>query len=384
MMIRTTLGASLLVVGIGYSAATMAATISAASGSSVDIQAAVDLAQPGDTVLIPEGKFDFEGQVFATDEIKIAGMGRDKTFLIKRDSLEQWDAMINVDCVSGQPFEFSGITLQGMGRFLQPDNKKEKGKVRDLGLYLKGSCVDFQVYDSRFTKFTRAGIQLRANVGTERGAAVGVIYRNEFYDNWYPDLGYGIEIVGDENSWDNPVKLGTTSAVVIEDNRFELHRHTIAANNAARYVFRYNLIVNNYPDAAAIDAHGLAAWPRGTRSYEIYENRVDNSIKRWAGVGPRGGSGVIFNNVFNGVNRGIVLMVEKYNKRMRYPVQDQINDLWIWNNFANGELIRKPDFMKSQKRAKKLIRKNRDYFLKPKPDYVPLAYPHPLRTGAPS
>ncbi|MHA1565564.1 MAG: hypothetical protein ACTSX7_09650 [Alphaproteobacteria bacterium] len=390
MMIRATLSVSLLVFGFaGYSTTSQAETIDAASGSSVDIQAAVDLAQPGDTVLIPEGSFDFEGQVFATDGIKIAGMGRDKTFLIKRDRLEQWNAMINVDCLTGEPFEFSGITLQGLGRFLQPDTDAsgvgksgmEKGPIRDIGLYLQGACVGFQVHDSRFTKFTRAGVQLRGNVGTKQGAAVGVIYRNEFFDNWYPGLGYGVEIVGHRNSWDSPVELGTTDVVVIEDNRFEKHRHTVAANNGARYVFRFNHILNNYQDAAAIDAHGLASWPRGTRSYEIYENRVDNSIKRWAGVAPRGGSGVIFNNVFNGVNHGIVLMIEKYDKRMRYPVPDQINDLWIWNNFANGTIIQKPDFMKSQKRAKKLIRKGRNYHLKPKPDYVPLAYPHPMRAA---
>ena len=306
MSIWRTLGASLLLLGLGgYGGASSAETIAAASGSSVDIQAAVDLAQPGDTVLIPEGSFDFEGQVFATDGIKIAGMGRDKTFLIKRDRLEQWNAMINVDCLTGEAFEFSGITLQGLGRFLQPDTDNsgtgksgmEKGPIRDIGLYLQGACTEFQVHDSRFTKFTRAGIQLRANVGTEQGAAVGVIYRNEFFDNWYPGLGYGVEIVGHRNSWDTPVELGTTNMIVIEDNRFEKHRHTLATNNGARYAFRYNQIFNNYQDAAAIDAHGLAAWPRGTRSYEIYENRLDNSIKRWAGVAPRGGSGVIFNNV---------------------------------------------------------------------------------------
>ena len=74
-------------------------------------------------------------------------------------------------------------------------------------------------------------------------------------------------------------------------------------------------------------------------------------------------------------------MICGYGIILRYPVPDQIHDLWIWNN-ANGELIRKPAYMKSQKRAKKLIRKGRDFHLKPKPDYVPLAYPHPLRVGS--
>lgn len=392
MPVRRIVGFSVILVGLGgYAGTSMAATVAASSGTAVDIQAAIDQAQAGDTVVIPEGEFDFEGQVFSNDAIRIRGMGRDKTILIKRDELTQWDAMINVDCSTGTPFEFSGITLQGKGRFLQPDidvtgtgkARKEKGPIRDLGLYLRGACVDFQIHDSRFTKFTRAGIELRANSGSVPGAAVGVIYENEFFDNWYPGLGYGIEVVGHKNSWDSPVELGSTNAVVIEDNRFERHRHTIAGNNGARYVFRYNRIFNNYQDAAAIDAHGLSAWPRGTRSYEIYENQVDNSVKRWAGVGPRGGSGVIYNNRFNGVSHGIVLMIEKYDKHMRYPVPDQIHDLWIWNNYANGKAVVKPDFMTTQKRARRLIRRGRDYHLEPKPDYVPLAYPHPLRAGSP-
>lgn len=380
-----TAGTVLLAAGIALLSSTLGADapsgfIAASSGSAQDLQAAIDRAQPGDIVVIPAGVFDFSGQVFARDDIHLRGMGRDRTVLVKRDDLTEWNAMITVDCATGEPFTFSGITLQGRGRFIQGDSKK-RGPVRDQGLYLQGKCKDFQIYDSRFTKFSRAGIQMLGNAGSVRGNARGVIYENEFIDNWYPNLGYGVEVVGHQNSWETPLELGTVNAVVMEDNVFERNRHTIAANNGARYVFRHNLIFDNYADAAAIDAHGLAAWPSGSRSYEIYENTISNSVRRWAGVGVRGGDGVIFNNRMAGVTNGIMLLVERYKDGLEYPVQHQIRDLWIWNNEVEGKRIRKVDFWSRQKHAPELIAEGRDYHLAIKPGYEPLTYPHPLRVG---
>ncbi len=373
--------AGLILLSNALGADAPAGMIAAASGSAEDLQAAIDRAKPGDTVIIPAGVFDFSGQVFAPDGIHLRGMGRDRTVLVKRDDLTEWNAMITVDCATGEPLTFSGITLQGRGRFIQGDSKKG-GLVRDQGLYLQGQCLDFQVFNSRFTKFSRAGIQMQGNAGQVRGDARGVIYENEFIDNWHPNLGYGVEVVGDQRTWEKPLELGTVNAVVMEDNVFDRNRHTVAANNGARYVFRHNLIIDNYADAAAIDAHGLAAWPRGSRSYEIYDNTVRNSVSRWAGVGVRGGDGVIFNNRFEGVQNGIMLLVERYKDSMEYPVPDQIRDLWIWNNELDGRRLRKVDFWSRQSQAPSLLREGRDYHLAVKPDYEPLAYPHPLRTTA--
>jgi hypothetical protein len=48
----------------------------------------------------------------------------------------------------------------------------------------------------------------------------------------------------------------------------------VASNDGANYVARYNTVVDNYQDAQSFDAHGLSpAWPRGTRSVEIYGDR---------------------------------------------------------------------------------------------------------------
>lgn len=356
-----------------------AAVVHAESGIRPHIQAAIDKAQPGDTVQIPAGEFEFDGSVKAPDGIHIRGAGRDKTFLIKTDRTSLWDAMFNIDCTTGEPFTFSDISLQGTGRFIQGDSPK-KGPVRDQGLNLFGKCVDFEVANSRFTKFSRAGIEVVARDGTVPGEPRGVIHNNEFVDIWYPNNGYGIEVVGHESAWDQPLDLGSERAVFIEDNYFELTRHTIAANNGARYVFRFNTVRNNYHDAAAIDAHGLSSWPRGTRSYEIYGNVLHNDEQRWAGIGLRGGDGVVYGNEISGVTSGVLLMMEGYSVFDKYPQKDQIRDLWIWDNQVNGRELKDVDFWSRQKGVRRLLKESRDYHLTERPDYTPYPYPHPLRS----
>src|SRR6266404_1914179 len=192
-------GLSLICTIAIYGSASGGYIINAASGSSVDIQAAVNQAVTGDTIAIPAGRFLFTGQVFAP--------------------------------------------------------------------------------------------------GSVPGEPTGVIYHNEFIDNWYTYLGYGIAVNGSPSTWKGSVTLGSANALFIEDNFFDLNRHCVTASNGAIYVARYNTVIDNYQDAAAFDAHGLTpSWPRGTRSVEIYNYTVTNSITRWAGADIRGGGGVIWGN----------------------------------------------------------------------------------------
>src|SRR5436309_9425404 len=111
--LRLCLRVVLAVCFAAYANASYASVIKAKSGSSADIQAAVNLAKSGDTVSIPAGTFNFTGEVFAPDGIHIMGAGRDSTFLVKKDNLSEWHAMFVIDAKTGQPFIFSGITLKG-------------------------------------------------------------------------------------------------------------------------------------------------------------------------------------------------------------------------------------------------------------------------------
>jgi hypothetical protein len=361
--------------------------IKAKSGKSVDIQAAVNQAMTGDVIQIPAGRFLFVGQVFAPDGISIVGAGRDRTYLIKSDDLSEWHPMITVDAKTGQPFKLSGLTLQGRLDALQGANRATAvTTVKDQGLVVKGAARDIQIFDARFTRFLRAGIEFRGDQGAVPGSATGVIYRNEFIDNWYVNLGYGIAVNGDPARWNKPVTLGSADALFIEDNLFDRNRHCVTAGNGGVYVARYNTVKDNYQDATAFDAHGLSpAWPRGTRSVEIYKNTVTNAETRWAGVSIRGGGGVVWGNSWTGVNHGVVIYLENppaSKPATAYPALDQIGnttDLYIWDNQSSGDDLYKYPTSAGDQDIDYWLQEGRDYVLGINPGYSPYAYPHPLR-----
>lgn len=363
-----------------------AAVIYAKSGYPADLQAAINSARTGDTVFVPAGRFSFAGTVFTPDGIYIRGAGRDSTYLIKSDNTSNF--MFIVDSKTGMPFKFSDITLQGRLDALQGSNRTTAvTTVADGGLYIKGAATDFQIFSSRFTKFLRAGIELQGDAGSKWGAQRGVIYGNEFIDNWYLNLGYGVAVDGSASTWTKPVTLGTADAVFVEDNFFNLNRHCVAATNGASYVARYNTVKDNYQDAASFDAHGLSpAWPRGTRSVEIYGNTVTDAIRRWAGAGIRGGSGVIWGNTWIGVTHGVVLDLENPPSTQpltTYPALDQIGNpdaLYIWGNTSSGDQVYL-DPTSDPHGIGYWLQLGRDYFMAAKPGYTPYTYPHPLRAA---
>lgn len=376
-----------------------AAEIAATSGSTTDIQAAVNQAKAGDTVIIPEGTWNATGQVFLKDGIQLKGQGRDKTVIKKAyNSWEDADPMFNVRCEGNGPgFKFSGITLWGDG-FRKFWNGERGSGMLDTGLFLNGKCLDFQIFDSKFTEFAGQAVFLRGktlNVGPGTklpGHARGVVFNNIFIDNLYDSgFGYGIQLAGDEN--DMSISLGSENAVFIEDNYFDRNRHTIASNNASRYVFRHNEVANNWYPWVAVDAHGKAAWPRGSRSFEIYDNTITGGIDwesqkpsgTW-GIGPRGGDGVIFNNTFSGIKGKEILMFnEQYATGSPYPQMDQTRDLWIWNNKSDGSPVTsvKLGWSEAMIAANSVyLQQGRDYYFAQKPGYTPFTYPHPLRATA--
>jgi hypothetical protein len=212
-----------------------------------------------------------------------------------------------------------------------------------------------------------------------------VIYKNNFINNYAPDLhnlGYGVVVYGG-GVWP-ALSLGTEKAVYVEDNYFEGNRHNIASNNGSVYVFRYNKVVGTdaAKDYAMTDAHGRSSSPRGSRSFEIYNNaystRLSSGLQRSA-VGIRGGDGVIFNNTAPAsISRTVELMVEGFGCGT-YPGPDQSRSVYIWNNSANPQNGYTTNGIANTCPAS--LGLNRDYFLSPKPGYTPYTYPHPLRVA---
>src|SRR5262245_4994648 len=335
----------------------------AASCSPLDVQKAVDAAAFGDTVTLPACTYPaWNTTVSISKPIILTGRATNLTIL--RRQAGGAITMFRVSGVAG--FEMSNLTLDGT-------YDTHPSVYQDMGLALI-NAVDFRIHNVAFQNLSR-GIEIHGDPTLTRG----VIYQNTFTDIYYRDpvlgaLGYGVVVMGN-GTWP-PLRLGTSQNIFIEDNTFTRNRHAVASNNGSRYVFRHNAIVDNREDAAAIDAHGKGFSPRGSRQYEVYGNTVDNAVPPYAGVGPRGGDGVIFSNRFSFNVMNDILLMNEGGCVGTYPLPDQIQKLYIWNNTvpdgSSANIVRQPG-------CDKFIQLNRDYFTTPAPAYTPFTYPHPLR-----
>ena len=335
-----------------------------------DVQAVVNRSAAGATVSIPAGDCNWGvQQLIVPGGVSLKGVHVDVTTIRRVGPISETSYLIAFDCSNGKPAILSGMTLVGNG----------DGAIQDNGLGLLRGCRDFKISDSKFTKFSQSAIY----VGDAAGQR-GVIYNNNFIDNYSADLknfGYGVVVYGG-GAWPD-LELGSPNAVFVEDNYFSGNRHNIAANNGAVYVFRHNTVVGQGParDYAMTDAHGLTTYWHGTRSYEIYDNDYSTNFAgppQRTAVGIRGGDGVIFNNSATAtISRTIELTAEGFVCGV-YPGKDQIRSLYIWNNSANpgnGYTTNGID-----NGCPSSIGLDRDYFLFKKPDYTPYTYPHPLRS----
>ncbi len=363
------------------------------------LQNAINSASEGDVVAIPSGNWNISGIVNLKEGIHIRGAGMNSTILNKTDVNE--NPIFKLVADAGKPITISGIDFKGIGLSLYIQDPTST--VKDIGISILGKAR-FRIHDCRFEKFTGNGIHLYgvtdSNSTYPEGHPVGVIYDNEFKDNYWVNndsnnndaRGYGVGLYGDD-SWPK-LQLGTSFAVFVEDNDFTQNRHCIASNMGGRYVFRYNTIVDNYYPYAAIDAHGQSVGTyHGTRSYEIYENTVEDGVEwddgpgddhgTW-GTGIRGGDGVIYNNTFSGMWRAMFINIEQFDSNMTYPVDDQIRDLWVWGNTLGGSAYNTLTLGFSAQDAIDLadfLQEGRDYYEDSvKPGYEAYVYPHPLRS----
>jgi hypothetical protein len=337
-------------------------SVTVASCSFSEVQAAVNSAAAGTTVKIPAGDCSWgTSQLAVPGGVYLQGAGKDATILRRVGTVSESAYLIKYDCSNGQRAILSDVTLMGNGN----------GAIHDKGLGLLNGCVDFKVANSKFTKFVFAGMYVDGAIKQR-----GVIYKNDFIDNYSNDLrnlGYGIAVYGD-GTWPE-LELGTQNAVFVEDNYMKGNRHHIASNNSSRYVFRYNTVIANdlTKDFAMTDAHGLSSSPAGSRSWEIYKNNYSADLtsgQEYSSIGIRGGDGVIFDNtVASNIAYPVTLEIEGATCGT-YPATGQIRQAWIWNS---GTI---------KNNCSASIQLDRDYYTTPKSGYVPFTYPHPLRSQA--
>jgi len=331
------------------------------------VQSILNSGSSGGVVRLPAGVYRIDGSLTMKAGVRLAGAGCLETVLYRDASFKNKRG--NMMTVRG---EGGGKLTQITGiSFLGVEDVSCRGT--DYGVNVRG-VLDFRVDHCYFERFGFASVNVS-------DVSRGVVDHCSFLHNFKKpvnNLGYGV-VIYRGNKWEDELKLGTREATFVEDCIIVGCRHAVASNGGAHYVFRRNHVRGNVR-GHAIDAHGLGyGSKRGTRCVEVYENLVEKPESgAGAGVAIRGGDGVVFRNVIKGYRSPVSLSLEggaPAAERTGYPRKDQVRELYVWQN--------DPQRVTVSRSATDHIKKDRDYFEKPRPDYKPYVYPHPLAKAGP-
>jgi len=389
-----------LALVLGFATHGFAATITAASTSQSDVQAAINAANEGDTVVVPAGDSTWPGSavtwtggVTVLKAITLQGQGIDKTF-IRRDPAtcapENW--LINI--APSNPNVLCRVT----GFYLDwmrpcPDSGGNK-----RGIIVNGPSTKIRI-DHCFFNFGRRPM----DVGPSGYPIFGVIDHCGFYNcNVWLSLAYHAD--SGKASWSQPIRLGGLDAFVIEDcsftadgnASFELNE-IMLGGQGTRNVFRHNTVnfESSYPYPANLfDAHGHGGYGHygfgeGTRLYEIYNNNITVSPQSYRYANFRGGTIIMHDNTFTASPaKSVVIgltaeqvLTDDQSHGMPYQIESIMNS-FFWNNINSGD--GSPVIAVGLGTHTNEPRSDQDYFnrsIQPGDiwyPYTPLVYPHPL------
>lgn len=396
---------------IGSSGQISISTITAASGSATDIQAAVNwiVAHSGiGNVYIPEGTFNFvsvgeelgtlSGGYYLGPRVTIpAGVNLfgAPTERCANGTVVEWKTILRLPWDAhgtwhyggcqwfefvgngdpNKPSRFSDIKLVGY-RSINPDSITAHGAIKNENV------VDFRI-DHCYFEHTCTGISASGSRGVidhcflvNPVSVVGVTLDD-------CNVFYGVQVSrGSGDLWENDVSkvLGkyTDYTVFIEDCYFEKWRHCVASNDGAHYVIRHSTIKDDF-GYGSLDAHGWGTMSGGvitevgTRAVEIYNCTIIDAIQSPWATFIRGGAGVAFNNTVGGGTYADFIYFS--NEAQANVSKCWINDWWIWNNTMLSSMteIIKYDPLGNINEGVNYFRYAPHTF-----SYQPYPYPHPL------
>lgn len=388
------------------------------------LQAAVDKAKDGDVIILPEGEFNVGKTIVITKFISLKGQGAKKTILYQSEStpdsvLRQRDhnniVLYNINRESSSNIIISDIGFRGKKPSVVAGDGGSTAKTSGVTLI---RCVDFIIERCRFEYFGNSGISVRHRDTLARG----LIRNNEFYYNAGQGLGYGVTVYGSSDQWIPDPGFGTANFIFVEDNVFDFHRHSIAANYGSLFVFRYNKVLNNIAASGghAIDVHEARQTPYGSRAMEVYNNILINTtytdstpiikgarkspaggVLETAGIAIRNGDALVFNNDIKGYACAVSMSNWYWGGTVQpYPMPyspgylsgkllgpghsgidsiASLGDAFIWNNTSDPFLEGKNDTTALfQNFQPDWWKQGRDYHFEAKPGYKPFTYPYPV------
>lgn len=272
------------------------ATISASSCALSAVQAAVNSASPGDTILVPSGNCSWSGGVSLTKGVTVLGAGKNSTIITQKGA------------------NFFSIKGNGSGNFRISNMKFAGTSTSGTDVFIDGGWTSLRIDNIIWNTGSARGIWLGNNwwwdckfYGTcyshQKALFDNITYKAASSDAGHPFLLlYG----RDHKAWAEDDGFGTDNFVFIEDSTFAWDSsfgYLTDTEHAGRYVARYNTLTNG-----GIYAHDLGSTPssRGGRAVEVYNNSLTCNLSSSICTGnpginsTRGGTGLFYGNKLNG------------------------------------------------------------------------------------
>ena len=251
----------------------------AASCEQSDVQAAINSASDGDTVVVPAGSCTWSASVSVPNSKKITlqGAGIDSTVINKSPSGTAVHTNQSGSRVTGFTFNEGYVLTDGDGWRVDHCKFYHSGPSSSAGVYVRG-------------------------VRSSAAHPTGLVDNCSFYNTKVLVIGTAAMLHEDDRQhilWTHSLDLGTNNNVVyVEDCNFEfdVFGNAIDTNYGGAYVFRFNHISHVY-----IECHSVQSNNRATRRWEIYGNTIDNpGSSIYFPYRLRGGTGVVFNDTIVG------------------------------------------------------------------------------------
>lgn len=246
-----------------------ARSIVAASASYDDVQSAVTAAATGDVVLVPGGTATWTSTLTITKGIQIIGKGtglsgttiiNNVQYTAAAGTTPQCFYYRPASYATPQTFRMSGFTIDVNGRYglfvSEGDDTSPPYPIHDY----------IRIDNNRFINSASGVSEDGGQALWHQNAVYGVVDNNVFDGIDYPIK--NDPSVGVDDWWDtapqNTFELGSKNYPYFEDNQF-INMNALGAGSdniltdgqfSARYVFRYNTIINNVATSSMFEVHG--------------------------------------------------------------------------------------------------------------------------------
>jgi hypothetical protein len=303
-------------------------TYYAASAKGSDVQAKIDLAHDGDTILVPAGTARWTTQLNITKNLTLKGAGIGQTVIFDEGPRAPQSHTMSVVLTKDLPFRVTGFEFRGDSSVTKPNGG---GIFYFRGM--EGMTGRFRLDHCKFTGLQGLPLVFRDLIGVIDHCAVDTVDTQGaqvYHFSWGGgNFGHG--------SWADYPYWGSDKFLFFEDCTFTnsgTDRAAIDCYEGARVVVRYSTF-----NDAQISAHGTEGQGRGAKQLEIYNNVFTVSSPR-GGAQVRSGAVLVHDNVYNNFTRGIDLKAYRQVVRRGSWGISSGSNVWDVNNSVMAALER--------------------------------------------